>query len=348
MSDTPSVSEPAATTTLVEPVEDAAPPKSRRKLLIVLISIVLLILLLVGAAFLWYAVTKKPLTQLPMLSSATPPHYVATMYDVQQPIGVAVDEPNNRVYVTQSEGDRVVAVFDMSGNKLDPLKPPGDPKAFHIPVYVAVDPTTSNVYVSDRATSSVYVYDANGAFIKEFKPTGVKAWQPLALSFDTTGNLFVTDVLAPTQKVLKITPDGTVAQTFGEKDGLAFPNGVVAAPDGTVYVTDSNHSRALAYKADGTLVGSFARGSSDSPLGLPRGITIDDRGRIYVVDTTNQDFQVFTPGDTPTDVPTYSFSAGEEGTAEGSFEYPNGIAVDSRSRLYITDRENNRVQVWSY
>ena len=357
MSDSPSASEPADTgqpeqgaaiATLVEPTEPPAPPKSRRKLLLIVIALLLFLLLLIGAVFVWYALTKKPLTQLPMLSSSTPPHYVATMYDVQQPIGVAVDEPNNRVYVTQSEGDREVAVFDMSGNRLDPLAAPGGSKAFHIPVYVAVDPTTSNVYVSDRATSTVYVYDSEGAYLKEFKPNGMKSWQPMALSFDADGNLFATDVSAPTQKVLKIAPDGSISQTFGEKDGLAFPNGVVTSPDGTVYVTDSNHSRALAYKPDGTLVGSFARGSSDSPLGLPRGITIDDRGRIYVVDTTNQNLQVFTPGDTPTDVPTYSFSVGEEGTAEGNFEYPNGIAVDSRSRLYITDRENNRVQVWSY
>ncbi len=30
------------------------------------------------------------------------------------------------------------------------------------------------------------------------------------------------------------------------------------------------------------------------------------------------------------------------------FEYPNGVAADNDSRIYVTDRENNRVQVWSY
>jgi sugar lactone lactonase YvrE len=66
------------------------------------------------------------------------------------------------------------------------------------------------------------------------------------------------------------------------------------------------------------------------------------------VDTANQDIKVFTPGDTPTALPTFAFSVGQEGTDEGNFEYPNGIAVDSRERLYITDRENNRLQVWSF
>jgi hypothetical protein len=38
---------------------------------------------------------------------------------------------------------------------------------------------------------------------------------------------------------------------------------------------------------------------------------------------------------------------GDEGIADGQFEYPNGIATDSRSTIYVTDRENGRVQVWS-
>jgi hypothetical protein len=31
-----------------------------------------------------------------------------------------------------------------------------------------------------------------------------------------------------------------------------------------------------------------------------------------------------------------------------TFEYPNGVATDKRAHVYITDREDNRVQVWGY
>lgn len=335
-------------TDVLEPEEEDAPRSGRRKLLIVVIVLLLLLLAIVAATFAWFAVTKKPLSQLPVLSQAAPPHYIATMYDVEKPIGVAVDEANDRVYVTQSAGDRTVAVFDMAGNKVGALKPPGGNKVLHSPVYVAVDPTTSDVYVSDRASASVSVYDSSGKYLKEFKPTGVKAWQPLGLWFDPEGNLYVTDVSAPKQKVLQIAPDGTITKTLGENDDLSFPNGVATSSAGAVYVTDSNHSQALMYGPDGKLIGALARGTSDTPLGLPRGITVDDRGRIYIVDTANQDIKVFTPGDTAASLPTYAFSVGVEGTEEGNFEYPNGIAIDSRERLYITDRENNRVHVWSY
>jgi DNA-binding beta-propeller fold protein YncE len=337
-----------ASATLTPLGDPSTSQKNRRKRLIIVIVILLLLLAIIGSIFAWFAITKKPLTQLPVLSASTPPHYSATMYDVQQPIGVAVDEATDRVYVTQSSGNRDVAIFDTSGTRLGALKAPGSERAMHVPVYVAVDPTTSNVYVSDRATSTIYVYDPAGKFLRELKPTGIKTWQPMGLWFDSNGNLFATDVSAANQQVVEIAPDGTVTQTFGTKDGLSFPNGVATSADGAIYVADSNHSRVLMYSPDGQLVGPLARGGSATPIGLPRGVTIDDRGRIYIVDTTNQNIQVFSPSGSPTTLPEYAFSFGTEGTDEGSFEYPNGIATDSRSRIYITDRENNRLQVWSY
>lgn len=42
------------------------------------------------------------------------------------------------------------------------------------------------------------------------------------------------------------------------------------------------------------------------------------------------------------------FSVGSLGVGEGEFNYPNSIAVDKEGRLFVTDRENDRVQVWGY
>jgi DNA-binding beta-propeller fold protein YncE len=252
------------------------------------------------------------------------------------------------MYVTQSTGDRNVLVFSTEGAKLGTLTAPGGKAGNHLPVYVAVNPKTSEVYVSDRATGAIYVYDVSGKYLREFKPKGLRSWAPLALAFDKDGNLFVTDVSGPAQKVLEVAADGTIVKTMGLKDGLSFPNGVAVLDDGKVAVSDSNNSRVLVYAPDGKTLGGLARGTSDSSLGLPRGLAVDDRGRLYVVDTVNHDVQAFVAADTPGGVPTYGFTFGEEGSIEGTFSYPNGVAVDTHGRIFVTDRANDRVQVWSY
>ncbi len=43
---------------------------------------------------------------------------------------------------------------------------------------------------------------------------------------------------------------------------------------------------------------------------------------------------------------TYQFSWGEPGNGPGQFNLPHGIWYDSRGRLLVADRENDRVQVF--
>ena len=42
----------------------------------------------------------------------------------------------------------------------------------------------------------------------------------------------------------------------------------------------------------------------------------------------------------------YLFSWGEPGTAPGQFNLPHGVWIDSRGRVLVADRENDRVQVF--
>ncbi len=48
-----------------------------------------------------------------------------SIYGIDAPMGVAVSPSGDRIYVTESEGRRLVRVFDSSGDQVDTLKPPG-------------------------------------------------------------------------------------------------------------------------------------------------------------------------------------------------------------------------------
>ena len=81
----------------------AAPPaddearRRRRKLLAWLLAVVLL---LVGALAAWYLLTRKPITQLPGTNLVAMPTYKTAIYDVKQPLGVAVTPDGSTIYVT--------------------------------------------------------------------------------------------------------------------------------------------------------------------------------------------------------------------------------------------------------
>jgi DNA-binding beta-propeller fold protein YncE len=72
---------------------------------------------------------------------------------------------------------------------------------------------------------------------------------------------------------------------------------------------------------------------------------MDARDRLYVVDAVGQDVKVYDVSDPE---PNFLFVFGGWGLGDGQFDYPNDIALDATGRLYVIDRENNRVQVWSY
>ena len=327
---------------------EAESEDDRRRLKIAL-AILGILLLLVAALFAWYLINRKPLSELPGIPQEAMPGYAMSMYGVTAPLGVAVTADGSRVYVTQSDGNRTTLAFDAQGNKVGELKPPVTTTGKgHIPMYVAVNPKTGQVWVTDRLASAVYVYTANGSYVREFTATRVsRTWQPLGIAFDANGNLFLTDVSTSPHRVLVFDANGALTHTVTAGDAMSFPNGIAIDAAGRIAVADSNNGRLIVFDGQGVQKASVNRGVGNGDLGLPRGVAIDDHGRIFVVDTTNQAVNVYRMSDDGSSV-AFLGTFGTEGNGDGQFLYPNGIATDQHGHVYITDRANNRLQVWSF
>ncbi|MGE5156486.1 MAG: NHL repeat-containing protein [Betaproteobacteria bacterium] len=333
------------------PITAVAPrPKDRRRrlALLVLLAIVAAGMLLFAA---WYLVTRKPISELPLpgLTTEAVPHFAYSVYGVTAPTGVAVTADGSRIYVTQTEGDPSVLVFDGKGTSLGALEIPQGLGTSHVPVYVAINPTNGDVYVSDRPTGSILVFGADGTFRRVFEPgKSLIGWQPLGLGFDASGDLYVTDVSGPFNTVHEFASDATLVRTIGAAGQFNFPNGVAVDSAGNVYVTDSNNGRLVVFDPSGKQRAVVRRGSAAGDLGLPRGAAIDDSGRIYVADTSGQGVQLYHVIGDQDAPPAYIGRFGSPGFEDGAFQFPNGVAVDGRARIYVTDWRNNRVQVWTY
>jgi DNA-binding beta-propeller fold protein YncE len=272
---------------------------------------------------------------------------------LKQPIGVAVHPITGNIYVTDTGNGRV-QVFDPNGNSLFKFKTvarDGMVGSLVRPTYIAIN-KRGEVYVADRAHRGLFVFTTEGKFIKELKPKGYPqfkavGWMPVALEFDDKDFLYLTDIRI-NHRVLKIdTRTGKVLKIFGklgrvekvsEKPGvLLWPNGL--AYDGKrkrIYVADSDNRRVQVFDLKGKPRKIIGTG------GLPRGIDIDYKGRLLVVDTFAHNVLVYGPkGD-------FLTSFGERGFDYGQFQYPNGLTTGPMRRIYVTDRENNRVQVWQW
>ncbi len=333
---------PAAGTAGPEPVS-----RRRKALLVLLASTCAGFVVFSG----WYLLNRKPITVLPLpvIAAEQVPHYAFSVYGVTAPTGVAVSTDGSRIYVTQTEQDAKVLVLDRDGRVLATAVPPASTGTQHTPVYVALSPTSGDLYVSDRPTGSIYVFSADGVYRRTFDPgPGLSGWQPLGLSFDQHGDLFVTDVSGPYHRVHELGPDGALLRTIGSAGLFNFPNGVAADSAGNIYVSDSNNGRLVVFDPSGDQVAVIRRGAAQGDLGLPRGIAIDGDGRVYVVDTMAQGVQIYHAYQAGGRTPAFIGRFGAEGTADGGFEYPNAVAADARGRIYVTDWRNNRVQVWSW
>jgi tripartite motif-containing protein 71 len=131
--------------------------------------------------------------------------------------------------------------------------------------------------------------------------------------------------------------------------GFAHPVGIAVATDGDVFVANRGARNLQSFTSDGVMTlmwGSY--GSDSSSITGPQGIAVDSEGHVFVAEEVTlafaqTHFQVFsTTG-------TYLGSWGHSGisAAAGEFQGPFGVAVGPGNRVYVTDPELGRTQVFT-
>jgi hypothetical protein len=253
---------------------------------------------------------------------------------LQSPTRLALDASGN-VYV--NDLDRVQK-FDPSGVFIGPIGSgpagTGAPGTFHGLQGLAVGGTAPGpqyVYAADRTNQRVQKFGLDGSFVSARGGfTG-----PSSVAVDGSGSVYVLD---NGSHVHKLDSSGAQVTDWFLQGGV---NGLDMAVDGagSVYVLGSTVNADFIQKYDSA--GSFIT-EWDADAGVAGevalGMDVDPAGNVYVVESNSRRVAKFTSSGA------LIGAWGSSGAADGQFDRPRDVAVDSSGAAFVTDDRADRIQ----
>lgn len=210
-------------------------------------------------------------------------------------LGIAVDGAGLIYLADGSAG--CVSVLDPSWNLLYQLG--AGTNEFQMPNYIALDPVSNTVYVTDSIANAVKVY-SGGTLITQFGAPGKGNGQfdfPAGVWVSTNGEVFVVD--QSNGRIQVFTRDGTYLRKidYSSSGPTGRPQGCVGDNVGRLYVVDAYQGSVRVHDAASTnttplsTVGSF--GSGLGQLKVPSGVALDKWGRLLVASANSARVEIF-------------------------------------------------------
>jgi len=191
-------------------------------------------------------------------------------------------------------------------------------------------------------------------------PDGRKWGSTAGVKVGPDGNIWAydrcgTDTCADSNlaPILEFNTSGKFLKSFGA--GIFnFPHGLLVDVDGNVWVTDAitkngKGQQVIKFSPDGkvllTLGKAGVTGDGPDTFNQPTSVAVAKNGDIFVSD-----------GHTPTcgssrivkfsKDGTFVKAWGHQGAGPGEMMCPHSLAMDSKGRLFVADRNNNRVEIF--
>jgi len=170
---------------------------------------------------------------------------------------------------------------------------------------------------------------------------GVELDKILGIGIDSKGRVYATAGKGE-KGVLVFDADGNVVDSWGK--GFVDKHGLRVIDD-KVWVTDRERHIVMQFTLDGkplrTLGTDGRSGLGENEFNKPSDVAIAPNGDIYVSDGYGNSRVMRFGADGK-----FKQSWGKKGNGPGEFDLVHNIVIDKKGRVYIADRENERVQIF--
>jgi DNA-binding beta-propeller fold protein YncE len=173
-------------------------------------------------------------------------------------------------------------------------------------------------------------------------PKGMALGESSGVAVNSKGHIFLFQRVKP--MLAEYDAKGNFIQSIGE--GLfAHPHGLRIDPDDNIWTTDDGNHLVLKLDASGNVLlvlGRINTGAEANWLfNKPADVAFAKNGDVYVADGYGNSRIVKFDRDG-----NYIKAWGKYGTGPGEFNLPHSVAVDKQGRVYVGDRENQRIQIF--
>ncbi len=291
----------------------------------------------------------------------------------------------SRTNSLQTFGIRV-GICDLEGGYFGDFGEFGDGDgAFVWPTALAFD-ADDRLYLADEYNHRITVFDRDGRFLSKWGVRGGGDGElngPAGLAIGADGSVYVSDHM--NHRVQRFTSDGRFLGKWGGSGAgegeFDMPWGLTAA-GGHVYVADWRNDRIQKFSPEGDFVAAFGGpGQGEGQFHRPSSVAVDGEGYVYAADWGNERVQALDPdggfvqmlrGESGLSVWADEFYAAnddektqrdrfdpvpemtsevetpheESARTEPYFWGPVSVKLDSEERLYVTESNRHRVQVY--
>ena len=279
--------------------------------------------------------------------------------------------------------DRKGTITTIAGNGTAGFSGDGGPAlqaSLNFPSGLALD-SKGNLYISDRSNNRIRRVNRKG-IINTYAGNGEEGYggdsgpalsaridRPFGLAIDKKDNLYIAD--RRNNRIRKVNSSGIISTAAGDggffymgdngpayRASIAGPTGVAVDDNGNIYIADRNNNRIRVVDKLGmirTVAGTGQQDyngetelARDTNLHLPFGLTLDEKGRLLVIDRSHYRIRRVDP--LKGKIETLAGNgrknfAGDGGPANGAnLNFPHGIAVDKNDNIIFSDKGHFRIR----